>query len=306
VTEHVDQSVAETVGLPQEVSYPQVTSGSAYICLSAILAKKLVLRDLAKDASTLCPVDAKSEPIIKEPLERATKTFDGRSVSGVPVPPTVTVIPFKETATLFSSYHNSNLGKFDKPNWPVDRTSRWGSAGALLHSAVPKRLDHAEDKFKVATFDCPMINDQDNIDLSFLLVGQVKNENDKFCVDHLLRAYLSTRCTPYGVAVSGVCWSTHTFFLENCVSSSRRNVNVRYSTYLGYDTLFLSALQDPSQPPQIFRGPFLGMRVVPDDTLFCLNTTFSVPATGRLQKIAGLAADLLAEETPVWTVPIVN
>jgi hypothetical protein len=302
VTEHVDQSVAEAIGLHSKVSYPQVTSGSAYICLSSKLTRKLVLNEVARDASSHCPVDAEREPIIREPLERTTKSFDGRLSGGNVVPPVVSIIPIEETATIHSAYHEVSLGDFPTPHWPVDRTSRWASAGALLHSAVPHWLESAEDKYKIGTHDCAMLNNQDNINLNYLLVGQVKNENDKFCVEHYLRAYLSTRCTPYGVAVSGVCWSTYFRLISNCVSSSRRVVNVGYAVYTGFDNFFLSALQDPSQPPQIFLGPFLGMRPVPDNTLWCLDT-FVVQPTGRFQKIAGLASDLAKNIATVWTVP---
>jgi len=210
--------------------------------------------DLLTNASSLCPADAKKEPIL-------------RSFTSEP-----SLNDFEHTSVVNTRWFDSNLADFPKIPWPVDRTSYYGGVGYGKGTS---------GEVQIHFYDCADIVQESIVDLHYeeggvkgnestILNGLLLNERDKRCARFALAQYISSRCPEYGRAISGVCESLYLRVWNEC--HERFPVTnagaVRADTYP--DSKAIEAYY-----------------IVPEDTPYCLKD-WPIYPSGRMEHLAGL------------------
>jgi len=209
--------------------------------------KEVVEEDIANDpnqysdAASACPLDATKEPVIRDGI----------------IPLMGDNILPKLAQELLSKWHDSDLTNYPNDTFVVDRSSRFGTLGVLIHPGPSGRT--------CTTLTTRSLFEK-AIDAGNILSGSVNNEHDKHCARLLLSAYLSNRCPVYGRAISGICQSFADQIDKNCAASSVSGAT----------------------------SAFTPLRVVPNGTPHCL-TSFPIQPSGEMEHLALLDRPASAE-----------
>jgi len=325
---------------------PVMVQTAVYTCLPAPWLDSAIAQqpNVFSDASFICPANAKAEPLLQQALYASTITIESGTATGPGG------IALSAAQKFHTTTHHRKLINFPQ-DWPVDRTSRYASAGQLLFSPTAGSTFEQRDGSagcyqarplspKYGTLDCAVLNnpmdtmasqpnvpgrDADidvgpNIDMLLNLIPSNKEavclgdadptgfypsgslpllvgspisgvptwtERSKWCTRLYMNTYANTRCPAYGQAVSGICQSTFIAMFVNCgeatVWPAIRN-DIFFPSELGQQC-YGPKVAWPS-PPLPF-GPILGMRVVADDTPWCLAFN-ELEITGQFESLLGL------------------
>jgi len=178
-------------------------------------------------------------------------------------------IPRQSAATLLSHTYDADLfvhANRSRAPLTVDRTSLWSAAGWARSSGYGPDARHQ------ITCDTLVLDDLFDITKLSDDTAVLISETMRFCFTHYLAAYLQFRCTPYGVAKSGICLSTYLLIVDACIDLDQNIVRAVNNNPFG---------------PTIDRLSQWLVDIVEDRTAYCVSTE-DLRASYEALHLAGL------------------